>query len=95
MSDVFKALSHAGRRRILVALRDRAMTPTQLSDELGIKLPNLSAQLNVLKQAGIVHGERNGTSITYRLNLSVVESALASLMTQLHVGEAEQEGQHG
>ncbi len=51
-----------------------------------MKLPNLSAQLSVLKEADMVFAERNGTSITYHLNTSVIESALSALMTQLDIG---------
>ncbi len=86
MADVFKALAHPGRRQILAALRQRAMTPSELSDELSIKMPNLSAQLSVLKEADLVHAERDGTSLTYRVNLSVLESTMATLMEQLGVG---------
>ncbi len=53
-----------------------------------MKLPNLSAQLSVLKEADMVFAERNGTSITYHLNISVIESALSALMTRLDIGSA-------
>ncbi len=86
MADVFKALAHPGRRQVLAALRHRPMTPTELSEQLDIKMPNLSAQLSVLKEADLVHAERDGTSLTYRVNLSVLESTMASLMDQLGVG---------
>jgi len=65
------------------------MTPSELSEELGIKMPNLSAQLSVLKDAELVHAERDGTSLTYRVNLSVLESTMATLMEQLGVGSPE------
>jgi DNA-binding transcriptional ArsR family regulator len=86
VADVFKALGHPGRRRVLAALSDGPSTPGELSDQLGMKLPNLSAQLSVLKEADMVFAERNGTSITYHLNTSVIESALSALMTQLDIG---------
>ncbi|MDH3302034.1 MAG: metalloregulator ArsR/SmtB family transcription factor [Acidimicrobiia bacterium] len=89
MADVFKALAHPGRRQVLAALRRRPMTPSELSEELGIKMPNLSAQLSVLKDAELVHAERDGTSLTYRVNLSVLESTMATLMEQLGVGSPE------
>jgi DNA-binding transcriptional ArsR family regulator len=87
MPDVFKALSHPGRRRILIALRQGPMTPTELSDALDVKMPNLSAQLSVLREAGMVFAHRNGVSLIYELNTSVIETALGALMSQLRVGE--------
>ncbi|MDH5519434.1 MAG: metalloregulator ArsR/SmtB family transcription factor [Acidimicrobiia bacterium] len=86
MADVFRALAHPGRRQVLAALRRRPMTPSELSEELSIKMPNLSAQLSVLKEADLIHAERDGTSLTYRVNLSVLESTMATLMEQLGVG---------
>ncbi len=95
MADVFKALAHPGRRQVLAALRRRPMTPSELSDELRIKMPNLSAQLSVLKEAELVHAERDGTSLTYRVNLSVLESTMATLMEQLGVGFSDGHGTEG
>lgn len=86
MADVFKALGHPGRRKVLAALSDGPMTPSELSEQLGLELSNLSAQLSVLREANMVFAERNGTSIVYHLNTSVIESALSALMTQLDAG---------
>lgn len=49
-------------------------------------MPNLSAQLRALKEAGMVFVERDGTSMIYHLNTSVIESAVGSLMSQLNIG---------
>jgi len=95
VADVFKALAHPGRRQVLAALRQRPMTPSELSEELKIKMPNLSAQLSVLKEAELVHAVRDGTSLTYRVNLSVLESTMATLMEQLGVGFPDSNGTEG
>jgi len=91
MADVFKALGHPGRRRIIVALRSGPRTPSELSDELDIKMPNLSAQLTVLKEADMVFAHRNGTSIRYELNTTIIESVLGALMTQLDIGSKDED----
>ena len=47
--------------------------------------PTVSHHLRVLREAGIVHGERRGTWIWYRLDPAVGER-LAALAGQLHPG---------
>jgi hypothetical protein len=41
----------------------------------------LSGHFSVLKNASLVTSERNGTTIIYRLNMSVMEEALAAFMS--------------
>jgi hypothetical protein len=43
----------------------------------------------VLREADLVQADRHGTSITYHLNLSVLEEAMASLMSALGIGSTE------
>ena len=89
MSDVFKALSHASRRDVLVLLRERALPAGEIADHLGLTKPTLSGHLNILKHAGLVHEERLGTVRLYRLNLSVAEEALMGLMDLLREDKKE------
>jgi DNA-binding transcriptional ArsR family regulator len=42
--------------------------------------PTLSGHFNVLKAADLISVERRGTTLLYRLNLSVMEEAIAALM---------------
>jgi hypothetical protein len=35
----------------------------------------------VLREADLIQGEKNGTTITYHLNVSVLEEALVALMS--------------
>lgn len=80
MSDVFGALSHPVRRKILNLLRKGAMSAGDLAAHFDLAKPTLSGHFAVLKSAGLVTAERKGTTILYRLNASVVEEALAALM---------------
>ena len=68
------------RRRILQLLRQRDMTAGELADHFELAKPTLSRHFAVLREADLIQGERNGTSITYRLNLSVLEEALMALL---------------
>jgi DNA-binding transcriptional ArsR family regulator len=78
MNEVFEALAHPVRREILRLLRKKAMTAGELAEHFSIAKPTLSGHFTVLKNADLVTTERNGTSITYRLNMSVMEEALAA-----------------
>jgi len=80
MSDVFHALSSPVRRQILSMLKARDMTAGQIADQLDVGKSTLSGHFNVLKAAGLVETERNGTTITYSLNTSVVEEVLSSVI---------------
>ncbi len=80
MSDVFDALAHPVRRKILRLLRKRPMSAGEIADKFDLAKPTLSGHFAVLKSADLVSSERNGTSIIYRLNMSVLEEAMAALM---------------
>jgi ArsR family transcriptional regulator, arsenate/arsenite/antimonite-responsive transcriptional repressor len=80
MSDVFDALAHPVRRKILRLLRKRPMSAGELADQFDLAKPTLSGHFSVLKVADLVGTERRGTTIIYRLNMSVLEEAMAALM---------------
>lgn len=80
MSDVFEALAHPIRREILKLLRKRPMSAGDLAEHFTIAKPTLSGHFAVLKSADLVTTERNGTTIIYRLNMSVMEEALAAFL---------------
>ena len=76
MDRVFKALSDPSRRQVLQLLRQRPMTAGELADEFDPSKPTMSAHFRVLREAGLVDATKQGTTITYRLKLSVLEDAL-------------------
>ncbi len=80
MSDVFDALAHPVRRKVLKLLRRRAMSAGELTDHFDLAKPTLSGHFAVLKAADLVSTERRGTTIIYRVNMSVLEEATAALM---------------
>ena len=61
-------------------LRKRPMTAGELAEQFDIAKPTLSGHFNVLKTANLVTNERSGTTITYHLNMSVLEEAMAALL---------------
>ena len=76
MSNVFKALSDPTRRRVLELLRGRPMTAGELSEHFPVSKPTMSAHFAVLREADLVDAYKQGTTITYRIKLSVLEDAL-------------------
>lgn len=83
MSSVFKALSDPTRRRVLQLLRKGPMSAGELSDQFDVSKPTMSAHFAVLKEAGLVGSEKNGKTITYWLNATVLEEALLGFASAL------------
>lgn len=77
MNDAFKALSDPTRRKILQLLKDRDMSAGDIADHFDISKPSISHHLNILKQAQLVQDERQGQSIIYSLNMSVMQEAMS------------------
>lgn len=91
MNEVFKALAHPARRKILELLKKRDLTAGELADLVGEAPSTMSGHFTVLKNADLIHADRNGTTITYSLNLSVLEEALLAFARAVGVGEGEKE----
>jgi ArsR family transcriptional regulator, arsenate/arsenite/antimonite-responsive transcriptional repressor len=79
MAEIYRALADPTRRRILELLRDKEMSAGEIAEHFDLSKPTLSGHFNVLREAGLVETERNGTTIVYRLNVSVLEEALMAL----------------
>ena len=79
MNYVWSALSDATRREILTMLRDGDMTAGEIADRFALSKPTVSHHLNILKQAGLITGEKRAQTITYRLNTTVFQDFLKSV----------------
>jgi DNA-binding transcriptional ArsR family regulator len=86
MNLVFKALADPTRRSILELLRQRERTAGELAKHFTLSKPTLSGHFAVLREADLVMAEKSGTSVTYRLNLSVLEEALMGFASALEIG---------
>lgn len=76
VNTVFKAIADPTRRRVLELLRQGPMTAGELADQFAVSKPTMSAHFNVLREAGLIDAFKQGKTITYRLQLSVLEDAL-------------------
>lgn len=75
-ADLFKALGHPARVRILEVLVEGERTVGDLQPLVGIESSHLSQQLGVLRRAGLVTSRREGSSVHYALRDPLVVDLL-------------------
>jgi ArsR family transcriptional regulator len=87
-ANLFRALGHPVRVRILELLLDGPRPVHELVAEIGIAPANLSQQLAVLRNAGLISDDRQGGTVTYALTsvdtaalFASARALLASLLT--------------
>jgi ArsR family transcriptional regulator len=81
INAVFEALSHPVRRQVLALLRQGPMNAGDISRHFDISKPTLSVHLAKLKVADLVTVTRDGTSLIYHLNMSILEEALSGFLS--------------
>lgn len=81
INTVFEALSHPVRRKVLALLKGGPKSAGELAEHFDISRPTLSVHFAKLKEAELVAVERQGTSLIYHLNTSVLEQALADVLS--------------
>ena len=83
--NVYKALADPTRRRVLQLLRERDMSAGELAEQFDSAWPTLSRHFAVLREADLIQGEKQGASIIYSLNVSVLEEALLGMMEMFQI----------
>lgn len=86
MNRVFKALSDPTRRAVLELLREGPRTAGDLADQFPVSKATMSAHFAALREAGLIEPEKQGTTVTYHLQLSVLEEALLGLASAVGLG---------
>ncbi|BDG35718.1 hypothetical protein B4119_2124 [Parageobacillus caldoxylosilyticus] len=90
MNLVYKALADPTRRDILNLLKNRDLTAGEIADHFRISKPSISHHLNLLKQADLVHAEKEGQYIHYSINTTVLQDVLTWLLS-LQEGKGKRE----
>ncbi len=80
MNKVFEALAHPTRRQILEMLKGGSKTAGELADAFDVSKPTMSGHFAKLKEAGLIQADQKGTTITYSINMSVLEEVLMGFM---------------
>jgi ArsR family transcriptional regulator len=98
-ADLFRALGHPARIRILELLVDGEQPVSGLLAEIGIEPSTLSQHLAVVKRIGLVESSRKGNAVTYRLAdpsvaqfLSAARNVLAVTLGRARTALEELEG---
>jgi DNA-binding transcriptional ArsR family regulator len=66
-NDVFHAIAHPARRRILVLLKDGERPAGALAEPFGVSFAAISQHLKILKEADLVSERRDGRQRIYQL----------------------------
>lgn len=80
LTRVGVALAEPVRQQILLALLDGPARPTVLMSRIEVSKTNLSNHLACLKGCGLIVGESQGRTVTYRLVSEDLEHALRDLL---------------
>ena len=89
--EAFRALADPTRRRILELLRSADLTAGELADHFDMTKSSISHHLNTLKAAGLVDAEREGQSIVYSLNTSVLQDLMSWFYTFTNRSDSDDE----
>jgi DNA-binding transcriptional ArsR family regulator len=82
-ANLCSAFADPTRILILYALDERSRNVTELTNELGTTQSTTSRHLKILRERGLVHTTRQGTTITYELADDRLIEALDILRTVL------------
>ena len=78
-AEVFKALGHADRLRIVEELGEGERCVCELVESVGSSWSTVSRHLSVLRDAGVVSDEKRGLQVFYKLALPCVPSFMDCL----------------
>jgi ArsR family transcriptional regulator, arsenate/arsenite/antimonite-responsive transcriptional repressor len=77
LNAAFKAIADPTRREILHLLRKEEMTAGDVASRFDMTKPTISHHFSVLKDAQLITSRREGQTIWYALNTTVLEDVLA------------------
>lgn len=81
-SEVFKAISHPIRLRILnILVEEDLINVTSLSESLSLEQPLISHHLGILKRAFIVKSKKEGREVNYFLELKQIKEIMDCVET--------------
>jgi ArsR family transcriptional regulator len=78
-AEVFRALAHPTRLRILECLLGAEKCVHELQEVVGSSLPTVSRHLAQMKAAGLLGCRREGTNIYYRLLVPCITNTFACI----------------
>ena len=85
-NEAFRALADPTRREILRLLRERPRTSGEIAEHFPTAWATMSRHLGVLKAADLIVAERNGNSVKYELNSTVMQELVAHMLDWTGMG---------
>ena len=85
-NEAFRALADPTRREILRLLRERPRPSGEIAQHFPTAWATISRHLGVLRSANLIVAEKNGTSMIYQLNATVMQELVAHLLDWAGVG---------
>jgi ArsR family transcriptional regulator len=92
--DLLRALAAPVRIAIVLQLQEGERCVHELVDALAVAQPLISQHLRVLKSAGVVHGERHGREVMYRLVDEHLAHIVVDAVTHVEEGGSAARGEH-
>lgn len=89
MGDVWNALADPSRRKILELLTKGEMTAGEIADNFKMAKPSISHHLGILKNAGLIDGEKKGQNIIYTINTTVFQDLMRAFAKFTGTGNGE------
>jgi ArsR family transcriptional regulator len=87
ISQIIKALSVNSRLQIIKLIRDKKLCVDAITRKLEITQSAVSQHLKILRDCNLVHTDRYGSIIHYRLNTVIAEEFLNRLNEMLTTQE--------
>jgi ArsR family transcriptional regulator len=91
LNTVFKAIADPTRREILRLLRKEEMSAGEVAAHFDMTKPTMSHHFSVLKEAQLITSRREGQTIWYALDTTVLQDVLAWTADMAHGAKGEQE----
>ena len=87
-NSVFKALADPTRREIIKMLREGPLNSGDIAQRFPSTWATISRHLAVLREADLISAERNGNSIRYELNATVLQELVEHIFDWTRKGES-------
>jgi len=92
LQKTLRALADPTRREILNMLKAGRMSAGEIEQKFEMSFAAVSRHLSVLKEAGLIHDQREGKYIFYELNTTVLEEIMLWI-TELKGGRENNEAE--
>lgn len=79
MKDVWNAMADPTRREILTLLQKHDMTAGEIGEKFDLSGATMSHHLKILREAGLIRAEKEKQTITYSLDMTVVQDLMKNL----------------